>query len=208
MKSPARTVDIFDREQRFLEDVLEPLIQRLPQLRIVLEHITTADSVQFVKGHSKRLAATITPQHLLFNRNHMLVGGVRPHLYCLPILKRRRHQEALQKAAISGDVRFFLGTDSAPHARDRKETSCGCAGCFSAFAAIELYAEAFDSLGALDKLEGFASHYGADFYGLPRNKDKITLVRKDWTLPESLPFADGRHCPAAGWRNPALATSA
>lgn len=183
-------IDIFDREARFIDDVLEPVIERFPKLRAVLEHVTTADAVQFVKSRPKRLAATLTPQHLMFNRNHMLVGGMRPHLYCLPILKRRRHQEALQKAAISGDVRFFLGTDSAPHARHRKESACGCAGCFSAAAAIELYAEIFESLGALDKLEGFASHYGADFYGLPRNTDRITLVKKPWKIPEELPFGE------------------
>lgn len=183
-------IDIFDRERYFLEQVLSPLVDRFPELRVVLEHITTAEAVQFVKSRTRRLAATITPQHLMFNRNHMLVGGVRPHLYCLPILKRRDHQEALQKAAISGDVRFFLGTDSAPHAQHRKETACGCAGCFSAFAAIEFYAEVFESLRALDKLEAFASHYGPDFYGLPRNKDKITLVKEPWTLPQTLPFGD------------------
>lgn len=184
----APDIDIFDREARFIDDVLEPVIERFPRLRVVLEHVTTADAVQFVKSRPKRLAATLTPQHLMYNRNHMLVGGVRPHLYCLPILKRRRHQEALQRAAISGDVRFFLGTDSAPHPRDQKESACGCAGCFSAFSAIELYAEIFESLGALNKLEGFASHYGADFYGLPRNQDQITLVKKPWTVPRELPF--------------------
>ncbi len=181
-------IDIFDREARFIDEVLTPVIERIPELRVVLEHITTADAAQFVRSRARRLAATITPQHLLFNRNNMLVGGIRPHLYCLPILKRRRHQEALQQAAVSGDVRFFLGTDSAPHARGRKESACGCAGCFSAFGAIELYAEVFESLGALDKLEGFASHYGADFYGQPRNQEKITLVRKSWKVPERLPF--------------------
>ena len=183
-------IDIFDRERYFLEQVLEPLVDRFPQLRVVLEHITTSEAVQFVKSRTRRLGATITPQHLMFNRNNMLVGGVRPHLYCLPILKRRDHQEALQKAATSGDVRFFLGTDSAPHARNRKESACGCAGCFSAFAAIELYAEVFESLGALDKLEGFASHYGPDFYGQPRNQEKITLIREPWSVPQTLPFGD------------------
>lgn len=182
------SIDIFDREREFIDAVLDPLVERFPKLKVVLEHITTAEAVQFVKSRPKRLAATITPQHLLFNRNHMLVGGVRPHLYCLPVLKRRRHQEALQQAAISGDVRFFLGTDSAPHAQGRKETACGCAGCFSAYSAIELYAEAFDMLGALDKLEGFASFHGPDFYGLARNTDKITLVRERWAIPPVLPF--------------------
>ena len=180
-------VDIFDREARFIESVLEPLMERISGLRVVLEHVTTAEGVQFVQSRTANLAATITPQHLLYNRNHMLVGGVRPHLYCLPILKRRRHQEALQNAATSGDRRFFLGTDSAPHSRDRKESACGCAGCYSAFSAIELYAQIFDDLGALDQLEAFASHHGPDFYGLPRNSGTLTLVRSPWRLPEILP---------------------
>lgn len=183
-------VDIFDREQRFLETTLAPLIQRLPELKIVLEHITTAESVDFIKAHPQHLGATLTPQHLLYNRNHMLVGGIRPHLFCLPILKRSRHQQALCQAAVSGDPRFFLGTDSAPHARSRKEAACGCAGCFSAFSAIELYAEVFEDSGALDRLEAFASHFGADFYGLPRNTDTITLVKQDWQLATTLPFGE------------------
>ena len=179
-------IDIFDREKAFLDTVLDPIRNRLPELKIVLEHITTADAVQFVLSHDRNQGATITPQHLLFNRNHMLVGGIRPHFYCLPILKRRSHQEALQEAAISGDPRFFLGTDSAPHTRDNKESSCGCAGCYSAAAAIELYAQFFDNAGALNRLEDFASHFGADFYGLPRNQDRITLVRDPWQVPDAL----------------------
>ncbi|MCH8499537.1 MAG: dihydroorotase [Marinobacter sp.] len=188
-------IDIFDREKVFLERVLAPTLARFPDLKVVLEHITTADSVDFVMASSHKLAATITPQHLMYNRNHMLVGGIRPHLYCLPILKRERHQKALQDAVISGDNRFFLGTDSAPHEIGKKESACGCAGCYSAFAAIELYAEAFELLGVLDKLEAFASFNGADFYGLPRNTDTITLVKEAWTAPESLPLAGGRIVP-------------
>lgn len=179
-------IDIFDREKAFIDEVLEPLIQRIPRLRVVMEHITTADAAAFVGSREQNLGATITPQHLLFNRNHLLVGGIRPHYYCLPILKHRAHQQALRKAAVSGDPRFFLGTDSAPHTRDRKESACGCAGCYSAFAALELYAQFFDEASALDRLEGFASHFGADFYGLPRNRDTITLVREPWRIPESL----------------------
>ncbi len=189
-------VDIFDREKQFIDQVLAPVMERHPGLRVVLEHITTGEAADFVKGHeSGRLAATITPQHLMYNRNHLLVGGVRPHLYCLPVLKRNVHQQALQDVVVSGDRRFFLGTDSAPHARDRKETACGCAGCYSAFGAIELYAEIFEDLGVLDKLEAFASFNGADFYGLPRNSDTITLIREPWTVPESLPLADGTIVP-------------
>lgn len=184
-------VDIFDREKVFLDTVLVPTLEAFPQLKVVLEHITTADSARLVREHTGgNLGATITPQHLMYNRNHMLVGGIRPHLYCLPILKRNLHQQALQEAVISGDPRFFLGTDSAPHARHRKETACGCAGCYSAFGAIELYAEIFEDLGVLDKLEAFASFNGADFYGLPRNRDTITLVREAWQAPESLPLGD------------------
>ena len=188
-------IDIFDREKVFLEQVLAPTLARFPNLKVVLEHITTADSVEFVMASSHKLAATITPQHLMYNRNHMLVGGIRPHLYCLPILKRERHQKALQDAVVSGDKRFFLGTDSAPHEIGKKESACGCAGCYSAFAAIELYAEAFELLGVLDKLEAFASFNGADFYGLPRNTDTITLVKEAWTAPESLPLGGGRIVP-------------
>ena len=188
-------IDIFDREKVFLERVLAPTLERFPDLKVVLEHITTADSAEFVTNSTSNLAATITPQHLLYNRNHMLVGGIRPHLYCLSILKRQRHQQALQDAVVSGDRRFFLGTDSAPHDTSKKETSCGCAGCFSASSAIELYAEAFEDLGVLDKLEAFASFNGPDFYGLPRNTDTITLVREPWTVPATLPLGSGTITP-------------
>ena len=157
---------------------------------MVLEHITTADAVDFVSSAPGNVAATITAHHLLLNRNDMLVGGIRPHYYCLPVLKRNTHQEALLRAATSGSPRFFLGTDSAPHATGRKETACGCAGCYTAHAALELYAEAFDAAGALDRLEGFASHFGADFYRLPRNTDRITLRKAAWTVPTQLPLAD------------------
>ena len=185
-------IDIFDREKVFLDRVLAPTLERFPTLKVVLEHITTADSAEFVQQHSgDNLAATLTPQHLMYNRNHMLVGGIRPHLYCLPILKRNRHQQALRDAVVSGSPRFFLGTDSAPHARDRKEASCGCAGCYSAYGAIELYADVFEELGILNQLEAFASFNGADFYGLPRNTDTITLVREPWNMPERLPLAGG-----------------
>lgn len=188
-------IDIFDREKIFLERVLAPTRERFPDLRVVLEHITTADSARYVMESERNLAATITPQHLLYNRNHMLVGGIRPHLYCLPILKRQQHQQALQDAVVSGDARFFLGTDSAPHDTSRKESACGCAGCFSAPAAIELYAEAFEDLGVLDKLEAFASFNGPDYYGLPRNTDTITLVKEPWTQADSLPLGEGRITP-------------
>lgn len=183
-------VDIFDREKRFIDTILSPLLERFPDLRVVLEHITTADAAQFVSQASSNIAATLTPQHLMYNRNDMLVGGVRPHLYCLPILKRNTHQTALLEAAISGSPKFFLGTDSAPHAMHTKETSCGCAGCYSAFAAMPLYAEIFEQAGALDKLEAFASFHGADFYGLPRNEDKIVLRREAWQVPESYDYLD------------------
>lgn len=189
-------IDIFDREKVFLERVLAPTLEAFPNLKVVLEHITTADSAEFVRNHTGgNLAATLTPQHLMYNRNHLLVGGIRPHLYCLPILKRNKHQEALREAVASGDPRFFLGTDSAPHAQDKKEAACGCAGCYSAYGAIGLYADIFEELGILDKLEAFASHNGADFYGLPRNTDTITLVREPWTMPEQLPLAEGSIVP-------------
>ncbi|WP_226595775.1 dihydroorotase [Marinobacter nauticus] len=185
-------IDIFDREKVFLERVLAPTLTVFPSLRVVLEHITTADSAEFVRNHQgNNLGATLTPQHLMYNRNHMLVGGIRPHLYCLPILKRNKHQQALREAVASGDPRFFLGTDSAPHAKDKKEAACGCAGCYSAYGAIGLYADIFEELGILDKLEAFASFNGADFYGLPRNTDTVTLVREPWTMPENLPLAGG-----------------
>lgn len=185
-------IDIFDREAVFIERVMKPLLERHPTLKVVFEHITTADAAEFVARAPANVAATITAHHLLFNRNHMLVGGIRPHYYCLPILKRERHREALLAAATSGSGKFFLGTDSAPHAQGDKESACGCAGAYTAPAAIELYAMAFEQVGALDRLEGFASHFGPDFYGLPRNTDAITLVREEWTLPASLPYADGQ----------------
>ncbi len=188
-------VDIFDREKRFIDEQLVDLVNRFPALKIVLEHITTADAAQFVTAASDKVAATITAHHLLYNRNHMLAGGIRPHFYCLPILKRNTHQEALLDAATSASPKFFLGTDSAPHAQNAKEIACGCAGCYTAYAAIELYAEAFEQRNALDKLEAFASHFGADFYGLPRNQDSITLVREPWTVPTSLEFADQQLVP-------------
>lgn len=188
-------VDIFDREKRFIDDQLVGLVNHFPHLKVVFEHITTADAAQFVREASDQIAATITAHHLLYNRNHMLAGGIRPHFYCLPILKRNTHQEALLDAATSGSAKFFLGTDSAPHAQNAKEISCGCAGCYTAYAAIELYAEAFEQRNALDKLEGFASHFGADFYQLPRNQDTITLVREPWTAPSSLTFGEQQLIP-------------
>jgi len=189
-------IDIFDREKVFLERVLAPTLEAFPNLKVVLEHITTADSAEFVRQHTgDNLGATLTPQHLMYNRNHMLVGGIRPHLYCLPILKRNRHQQALRDAVASGDKRFFLGTDSAPHSKDRKEAACGCAGCYSAYGAIGLYADIFEELGILDKLEAFASFNGPDFYGLPRNTDTITLIRAPWTMPAELPLAHGTIVP-------------
>ncbi|GAA4648506.1 dihydroorotase [Kistimonas scapharcae] len=183
-------IDIFDREKVFIDRHLLPLVDRYPELKVVMEHITTKEAAQFVAGASDNIAATITPQHLLYNRNHMLVGGIKPHFYCLPILKRNIHQEALLQAATSGSPKFFLGTDSAPHAKGAKESSCGCAGCFSAFGAMAFYAEAFESMNALNRLEAFSSHYGADFYGLPRNTDTITLVRQTVDVPASLPLGD------------------
>ena len=188
-------VDVFDREARFLEERLAPLLARHPRLRIVCEHITTREAAEFVRGAPDTVAATITCHHLLFNRNHMLAGGIRPHYYCLPILKRERDRATLLEAATSGNPKFFLGTDSAPHARGDKEAACGCAGCFTAPAAMELYAEAFEAVGRLDRMEGFASHFGADFYGLPRNARTLTLVREPWTLPESYAFGAGRVVP-------------
>lgn len=182
-------VDIFDREKVFIDTKLIPLQKRFPKLRMVLEHITTKQAAEFVQQSDVNVAATITPQHLMYNRNHMLVGGIKPHLYCLPVLKRNIHQEALQEAVISGDDRFFLGTDSAPHAKGDKESACGCAGCYSAPAAIELYAQIFDDLGVLDKLEAFASLNGPKFYRLPVNSKTITLVKEDWQIPSSLDFA-------------------
>jgi dihydroorotase len=188
-------VDIFDREQRFIEERLEPIVRAFPGLKLVFEHVTTAEAVDFVRDGPLTLAATITPHHLLYNRNAMLVGGIRPHLYCLPILKRERHRLALVSAATGGHPRFFLGTDSAPHPVEGKETACGCAGAFSAHAAIELYAEVFEQARALERLEGFASHHGADFYGLPRNADTIRLIREPWAVPASFPFGPSRVVP-------------
>lgn len=184
-------VDIFDREVRFIERVLMPLRAAFPELRIVLEHVTTKEGVDYVMGSDQYVAATITPQHLLFNRNALFAGGLRPHHWCLPVLKREEHRRALVLAATSGSPKFFLGTDSAPHERGTKETTCGCAGCFSAPIAMSLYAEVFESVGALDRLEGFASHFGAKFYGLPRNEGTITLERKPFVVPEQYPFGAG-----------------
>lgn len=189
------SVDVFDREAVFIERVMIPLLRDLPQLRVVFEHITTRDAVQFVMSAPDRIAATITAHHLLYNRNAMFNGGMRPHYYCLPVLKREVHREALGKAASSGNPKFFLGTDSAPHAQSTKEAACGCAGIYTAHAAIELYAEAFEQLGALDKLEGFASFHGADFYRLPRNTDQITLRKESWQVPDSLAFGEHRLVP-------------
>lgn len=177
--------DIFDRERMFIERYLIDIIKQFPELRVVFEHVTTQEAVQFVESASTNVAATITPQHLLYNRNALFVGGIRPHHYCLPVLKREQHRLALVKAATSGNPKFFLGTDSAPHTTETKENTCGCAGCFSAAIALELYAEAFEAANALDKLEGFASFYGADFYRLPRNSGTITLENTSWDVPSS-----------------------
>jgi dihydroorotase len=188
-------VDVFDREAVFIERVLQPLLKDLPKLRVVFEHITTADAVQYVKHTPANVAATLTVHHLLYNRNAMFAGGMRPHYYCLPVLKRETHRKILMEAAISGSPKFFLGTDSAPHAQHTKENACGCAGMYTAHTAIELYAEAFEQAGALDKLEGFASFYGADFYGLPRNTVTITLRREDTPVPATLEFGEHRLVP-------------
>jgi len=181
-------VDVFDREKAFIEEVLGPLVERFRNLKVVLEHVTTRDAVQYVEVTGPNVAATITAHHLLMNRNAIFMGGIRPHHYCLPVLKREEHREALVEAAISGNPKFFLGTDSAPHARSAKEADCGCAGVYTAHAAIELYAIAFEEAGALDRLEGFASRFGAEFYGLPQNTDTITLLREEWTVPPTVPF--------------------
>jgi dihydroorotase len=194
-ESPQGDVDVFDRETHFIDTVLTPLLQRFPALLVVFEHITTARAADFVRGARSGVAATITPQHLLHNRNAIFTGGIRPHYYCLPILKREQDRQALLAAATSGNPRFFLGTDSAPHERGTKETACGCAGMFTAHAAIELYAEAFESTGKLDRLEGFASHFGADFYGLPRNADTITLLKEPWMGPHEYAFGGGSLIP-------------
>jgi len=188
-------VDIFDREATFIDEILVPLSARFPKLKLVLEHITTREAAEFVQSAPDNVAATLTVQHLLYNRNHMLVGGVRPHFYCLPILKRQRHQQALQDAVASGSPKFFLGTDSAPHARHTKEAACGCAGCYTAPSAIERYAEIFESLGLLDRLEAFASMHGPDFYGLPRNRERLVLRKEAWRLPAELPLGKGSIVP-------------
>jgi dihydroorotase len=198
-------VDVFEREARFIERVLAPLAERWPALRIVFEHVSTRAAVEFVRAARLGIAATVTPQHLLWNRNAMFHGGLRPHLYCLPVLKTEADRRALLEPIAGGDARFFLGTDSAPHARVAKESACGCAGVFSAHAAIELYAEIFDTEGMLPRLQGFASEFGADFYRLPRNTDQITLLREPWSPPASYPFPDGELVPLRagsmiGWR--------
>ena len=184
-------IDLFDREQVFIDTVLQPLLARRPGLRVVFEHITTQQAAQFVAATGPNVAATITAHHLLYNRNAIFAGGLRPHYYCLPVLKRETHRQALVAAATSGSDKFFLGTDSAPHARGAKEASCGCAGCYTAHAALELYAEAFAAAGAIERLEAFASFNGADFYRLPRNSGKVTLAAQEWIAPQDLPYADG-----------------
>lgn len=184
-------VDIFDREKRFLDEVLAQIIVKFPTLKIVMEHITTSDAADFVLAQGNHIAATITPQHLMFNRNHLLVGGIKPHFYCLPILKRESHQRVLLDVATSGNPKFFLGTDSAPHATDKKESACGCAGCYSAATALPLYATVFDSVGKIDKLEGFASRFGPQFYGLPVNESTITLINTPMQVPTDYPYFDG-----------------
>ena len=184
------TVDVFDRELVFIERVLQPLLKDMPELRVVFEHITTRDAAQFVMNAPDNIAATITAHHLLYNRNAMLVGGIHPHYYCLPVLKREAHREALIAAATGGNRKFFLGTDSAPHARHTKENACGCAGIYTAHAAVELYAEVFEQAGALGRLEGFASFHGADYYRLPRNTQTITLRKESWQVPDSRMFGE------------------
>jgi dihydroorotase len=198
-------IDLFDREAVFIEQQLEPLRRDFPELKIVMEHITTKEAAQYVAEADRFLGATITAHHLLYNRNAIFTGGIRPHYYCLPVLKRETHRQALVAAAVSGSPKFFLGTDSAPHPAHLKEHASGCAGCYTAHAAIEMYAEAFDNAGALDKLEGFASFFGADFYGLPRNTGTVTLKRESWTPPESYPFGEAELKPlrsgeALPWR--------
>ena len=198
-------IDIFDREAVFIDRVMQPLRRDFPELKVVFEHITTKEAAQYVAGADARTAATITAHHLLYNRNALFVGGMRPHYYCLPVLKREVHRQALVQAATSGSPKFFLGTDSAPHAAALKEQSVCGAGCFTAPAALELYAEAFEAAGALDRIEGFASFHGADFYGLPRNAGTVTLERSDWQLPEAMPFGEATIKPlrggeTLGWR--------
>lgn len=184
-------IDLFDREKVFIDTVLEPLLQRFPRLKLVMEHITTRDAAEFVARSGAQVGATITAHHLLYNRNAIFQGGVRPHWYCLPVLKRETHRQALVEAAISGNPKFFLGTDSAPHAKGAKEAACGCAGCYTAYAALELYAEAFETAGALDKLEAFASFHGPDFYGLPRNSGTVTLAKEALAVPDAYPYVAG-----------------
>lgn len=188
-------VDMFDREAVFIARVLQPLLHDLPDLRVVFEHISTIDAALFVKNAPENVAATITAHHLLYNRNAMLNGGIHPHYYCLPVLKRETHREALLSAATSGNKKFFLGTDSAPHAQHTKESACGCAGIYTAHTAIELYAEVFEQAGALDKLEGFASFYGADFYRLPRNAQSVTLSKQEWQVPATVGFGEHQLVP-------------
>jgi dihydroorotase len=204
-ESPQADVDVFDREAHFIDTVLQPLLDRFKNLKVVFEHITTARAVEFVKAARAGVAATITPQHLLHNRNAIFLGGIKPHYYCLPILKREQDRQALLEAATSGNSRFFLGTDSAPHEQATKENACGCAGMFTAHAAIELYAEAFESVGRLDRLEAFASHFGADFYELPRHTDSITLLKEPWVAPKHYAFGAGALIPyrageRVGWQ--------
>ncbi len=199
------SVDVFDREAEFLQRYLGPLLERFTELRVVVEHITTREAAAFVRAAGPRVAATITAHHLLLSRNAMFTGGLRPHTYCLPVLKREVHREALVEAAVSGSPQFFLGTDSAPHARTAKEADCGCAGVYTAHAAIELYAEAFAAAGALDRLEGFASVYGPRFYGLPVNRETVRLCDEAWEVPASYPLGDGEVVPMRagariGWR--------
>ena len=186
-------IDIFDREAMFIDTYLNDIVTQFPELKVVFEHITTKDAADFVLSAPENVAATITPQHLLLNRNDLLVGGIKPHNYCLPVLKRNTHQQALRAVAASGSPKFFLGTDSAPHARHLKESACGCAGCYSAHSALELYAVVFDEMDALDKLEGFASHFGADFYGLPRNVETVVLKKEPWSIPDSISLGSGEN---------------
>lgn len=199
-------IDLFDREAAFIDQQLIPLRRDFPELKIVFEHITTKEAAHYVREADRFVGATITPQHLLFNRNAIFTGGIRPHFYCLPVLKREEHRQALVQVATSGSSKFFLGTDSAPHAAHLKEHASGCAGCYSAHAALELYATAFEAAGALDKLEGFASFHGPDFYGLPRNTSTVTLVKQTWTPPESFAFGEGAELKplaageALGWK--------
>jgi dihydroorotase len=200
-----RDIDVFDREKVFIEDILVPLRRDFPGLRVVLEHITTKDAADYVRDAGGEIAATITAHHLLYNRNAIFSGGLRPHYYCLPVLKREVHRRALLDAATGGSPRFFLGTDSAPHARGDKEADCGCAGCYTGLHALELYATAFEAAGRLDRLEGFASHFGADFYRLPRNTGTVTLRKQDWVIPAELPYGERTLVPLAqgetlGWR--------